>query len=156
MHNLFISVHMHTHTLPHSMCPQYDAQLQITLTVEQRAPKAGVPLAPHRLWADRAWGWLLPSPGFHRQGGIQNSGLPQPGGDVVSRGLGLRETLGSRSGPHSRCSPLQQKCAWEINDEQAMQLVYGKEILKLREWFRKQLKNDLNLQWGCQSQMQQW
>ena len=33
----------------------------------------------------------------------------------VSRGLGLREMLGSRSGPSFLAiPPLQQKCAWEI------------------------------------------
>ena len=46
--SVYLCTQMHTHTHTLQLCPQYDAQTSNppTLTVEQRAPKAGVPPLP--------------------------------------------------------------------------------------------------------------
>lgn len=116
--SLYTHAHTHTHTYTLQLCPQYDAQTSNppTLTVEQRAPKAGVPPPTHRLWgADRAWRWLPPPPPGLPSAGVVDRAVGPHLGETLSRGLGLRETLGSRSGPSFLAiPPLQQKRAWEI------------------------------------------
>ena len=116
---LFISVHTCTHTLTHSNCaPSMMHKLQILppSLLSKELPRLVCPPYPQ---AVRCWQGLevaaTPTSGLPSAGVVDRAVGPHLGGDVVSRGLGLREMLGSRSGPSFLAiPPLQQKCAWEI------------------------------------------
>ena len=119
--HLFISVHTCTHTYTHLHTPTVPPVWCTNFKSSHphcwaKSPQGWCAPSTHRLWgADRAWRWLPPPPPGLPSAGVVDRAVGPHLGETLSRGLGLRETLGSRSGPSFLAiPPLQQKRAWEI------------------------------------------